>query len=227
MCRILGIQADEPIDAVPWIEAFSRQCRASQEFQGHGWGMSWQEDGVWRRHRSIVPIWDDRVELPPTHMLLVHARSAFRNEGIVVENNMPFLSGDLAFAFNGELRGVRLQAPGETGAARLFHLLERFTGAADGDALSATARLDALITARSDYVRALNILVSDGRSLFINTRYSEDPDYFGLHTASIDGTPRTRLVCSERISTREVELVWTTVPNRTTRTLEAESKCCS
>ncbi len=227
MCRILGIQADEPVDALPWIEAFGRQCRASKEFQGHGWGMSWQEDGIWRRYRSIVPIWEDRFEPPPTRVLLVHARSAFRNEGIVVENNMPFLSGGLAFAFNGELRGVRLKAPGETGAARLFHLLERFTGAADGDLLSATARLDSLITSRSEYVRALNIVASDGHSLFVNTRYSEDADYFGLHTASVGVEPRARLVCSERISTPDIEPAWTPVPNRTTHTLEAESKCCS
>ncbi len=129
MCRILGLQADEPVDAVPWIEAFGSRCRDSEEFHGHGWGMSWQEHGRWRRYRSIRPIWEDTVDLPATRLVLVHARSAFRNEGIVVENNMPFLSGELesprgdrhgarAFAFNGELRGVRLTVPGVTGAAR-------------------------------------------------------------------------------------------------------------
>ena len=227
MCRILGLQADEPVDAVPWIEAFGRRCRDSEEFQGHGWGMSWQEHGRWRRYRSIRPIWEDSVELPATRLVLVHARRAFRDEGIMVENNMPFLSADLAFAFNGELHGVRLSAPGATGAARLLYLLERFSAAAGGDTLGALARLDALIALRSDYVRALNIVVSDGRSVFINTRYSENQDYFTLHTASVAAQRGMRMVSSERISTGEVEPRWVSIPNRTTRALGAESTCSS
>jgi glutamine amidotransferase len=158
--------------------------------------------------------------------VLIHARSAFRNEGIVVENNMPFLASDLAFAFNGELRGVRLSAPGETGAARLLHLLERFNAAAGGDTLEALTRLDALIALRSDYVRALNIIVSDGRSFFINCRYSEEQDYFTLRTASVP-SQGLRMVSSEAISTGEVEPDWLSIPNHTTCALGAESKCCS
>jgi glutamine amidotransferase len=227
MCRILGIQAGELIDAVPWIEAFARSCRDSREFQGHGWGMSWRDNGNWRRYRSIRPIWEDTVELPATRLVLIHARSAFRNEGIVAENNMPFLSGDLAFAFNGELHGVRLSAPGATGAGRLLHLLERFRVAAGGDALKALARLDALIALRSDYVRALNIVVSDGHELFINSRYSEDQDYFTLHTASVPSQQGLRMVSSERISAGEVEPDWLSIPNHTTCAVEAESTCCS
>ncbi len=227
MCRILGIQADEPVDAVPWIEAFSRRCRDSREFQGHGWGMSWRDNGNWRRYRSIRPIWEDTVELPATRLVLIHARSAFRNEGIVVQNNMPFLSGDLAFAFNGELHGVRLSAPGDTGAARLLHLLERFSATASGDTLTALARLDALIALRSDYVRALNIVVSDGRSFFINSRYSEDQDYFTLRTASVPSQGGMRMVSSEEISTGAVEPHWVSIPNHTTCALESESTCCS
>ena len=227
MCRILAVQADEPVDAIPWIEAFGRRCRDSQEYQGHGWGMSWQDNGTWRRYRSIRPIWEDSVELRPTRLVLIHARSAFRNEGIEVQNNMPFLSGDLAFAFNGELHGVRLSAPGDTGAARLLHLLERFSAAAGGDTLKALTRLDALIALRSDYVRALNIVVSDGRSLFINSHYSEDQDYFTLHTASVPSQRGMRMVSSEEVSTGEVEPDWVSIPNHTTRTLAAESACCS
>ena len=261
MCRILGIQADEPIDAAPWIEAFGRRCQDSKEFQGHGWGMSWYLDGSWRRYRSIRPIWDEPIEVPATRMVLVHARSAFRNEGIVVENNMPFLSEDeaslpgsrkaLAFAFNGELHGVRLTSPGATGAARLFYLLKRFTTAADGDTLGALSRLDDLISSRSDYVRALNIVASDGHSLFINAHHSEDPEYFTLHTASLPAERGMRFVSSEKISLEKLAPRWETIPNHTTRALapncsrsprtdllepaplsdhaprDTESKCCS
>lgn len=219
MCRLLGIQAAQPVDVVPWLEAFAVSCRASKEFQGHGWGVSWWTGDGWERYRSMRPIWEDTIEVPETSIALVHARSAFRNEGIVVENNMPFLGGDLAFAFNGELREVRLSVPGETGAARLFHLLDRFTRAADGDVLAALSRLDQLIATRTDYVRALNVLVSDGRSIFVNTRYSEDPEYFTLHTASIPGSARTTLISSEVIATVDVSPEWNSLPNLTTRAL--------
>ena len=127
------MHATAPFDANPWIDAFAERCRASHEYQGHGWGAAWRTDGGWDRTRSIDPIWEPgRTPVPEASVVVVHARSAFRNEGIVVENNMPFLASDLAFAFNGELRGVRLSAPGETGAARLLHLLERFNAAAGG-----------------------------------------------------------------------------------------------
>jgi len=36
---------------------------------------------------------------------VAHARSAFEDKDIVVENNMPFTDGERVFIFNGELRG--------------------------------------------------------------------------------------------------------------------------
>ena len=57
----------------------------------------------------------------------------FRNEGIAVENNMPFLSGRHGFVFNGELRGVRIAATGRIGAEKLFRFpAERSRPAAAG-----------------------------------------------------------------------------------------------
>lgn len=190
MCRILALRSSVPLDATPFLEAFARRCRASKEFQGDGWGVAWWDGEAWRSWRAVTPIWD--TELPPlprSGLWLAHARSAFRNEGVVVENNMPFVEGTLAFAFNGELRGVRLQAPGSTGAWRLFHLLRRFASTARlGEALG---RLDAVVTSRSDYVRALNMVVSDGDQVWINSRFGEDPEYFTLWSAvaeTVSGT---------------------------------------
>jgi glutamine amidotransferase len=152
---------------------------------------------------------------------LVHARSAFRNEGIVVENNMPFVSGDLAFGFNGELRGVRLSAPGETGAARLLHLLDRFRSAADGNVLDALERLDRVVTSRTEYVRALNVVAADADRLYLHNHYSEDPAYFTLHTATLstsDGRSAA-VVCSERLGVDGLS-EWAAVANHTTLALE-------
>src|SRR5690606_23887541 len=91
MCRFLVLRAREPFDAAPWVAPFAARCRASKEYQGHGWGVSWWTGDGWGRHRSLTPIWEDvPATLPRADLVIVHARSAFRNEGIMVDNNMPF-----------------------------------------------------------------------------------------------------------------------------------------
>jgi len=228
MCRLLALRAAELFDPVPWIAPFAERCRESKEYQGHGWGVSWWDGARWERYRSVTPIWDDVPErLPASSLVLVHARSAFRNEGIVVENNMPFMEDGLAFAFNGELRGVRLNAPGETGAARLFHLLRRFRDSAASDpTLAALDRLDRVVTSRTEYVRALNTLVSDGRDVWAGSHFSEDPDYFTLWRASLPGfAGGTGLISSERFDLPDLSPKWLAVPNRTTLKLDLEDTC--
>ena len=111
MCRILMARARSAFDARPHIQALAAIARDSKEYQGHGWGFAWLEGGQWRMYHDIRPVWEDDLdEFPHTTSLIVHARSAFRDEGIVVENNMPFGDERVAFAFNGELRGVRIKA---------------------------------------------------------------------------------------------------------------------
>lgn len=228
MCRFLTLRSMEPLDPVPWIAAFAERCRASKEFQGHGWGVSWWDGRTWRRHRSVEPIWDEiPEELPASTVVVAHARSAFRNEGIVVENNMPFLEDDLAFAFNGELRGVRLNVQGETGAARLFNLLRRFRATSQGHLGPALERLDRVVSERTEYVRALNAVVSDGTDVWIGSHYSEDPDYFTLwRTALPDLGGGTVVVSSERFTPfGHTVPPWTAIPNRMILKLDLEAVC--
>lgn len=237
MCRILAVLADRPVDARPLVDAFAERCRASREFQGDGWGVAWREAGGWRVFRTVRPIWEERAPaLPPSTLFLVHARSAFRNEGVAVENNMPFVEDDLAFAFNGELRGVRLKAPGDTGAWRLFHLLKRFASTeSDGDGpasvgaggLETLRRLDGLVTRRTEYVRALNVVTSDGTRVWLNTRFGEDPDYFTLRRVGTrwDGASVT-LASSEVFQLEGVEpLAWEAVANGSTVVLGEAPPC--
>jgi predicted glutamine amidotransferase len=167
--------------------------------------------------------------IPASTLVLVHARSAFRNERIVVENNMPFVEGGVAFAFNGELRGVRLQAPGDTGAWRLFHLLRRFSASAAGDGEAALRRLDQVVGARTEYVRALNVVASDGERVWVNARHSEDPDYFTLWQGSLPGpSGPVTLVSSERFEAGGPEApTWWPVPNGSTLTLGEAAACSS
>ena len=228
MCRILALRSDAPVESGPFLRSFAERCRLSKEFQGDGWGVSWREGGEWRSWRAITPIWDTELPtLPPSRLVLAHARSAFRNERVVVENNMPFVEEGLAFAFNGELRGVRLQAPGDTGAWRLFHLFRRFRAAAQGDGRAALGRLDQLVRGRTEYVRALNLVISDGEDVWVNSRYSEDPDYFTLWSAVVsrDGV-RVGIVCSERLDGSVVPAsAWRPTTNGVTETLEEVLPC--
>lgn len=145
-----------------------------------------------------------------TTLLIAHARSAFRDEGIVVENNMPFTDDQYVFVFNGELRGVRIKEDGRIGAEKIFNYIKRFSGAAvNGDAPNdttddthgpSTAMLGMLdkgtriINKRTRYVRAMNIMMSDGNDVVISSHFGEDPDYFSLmRTQREDRT----IVCSD------------------------------
>ena len=127
-----------------------------------------------------------------TTLMLAHARSAFRDEGIQVENNMPFFDGERVFIFNGELHGVRIKERGRIGAEKLFNFVKRFDR---GDFRLALDRGLAAIEKRSRYVRAMNLIVADSsRRVHMATNFREDPEYFQMHTADMNGV---LVICSE------------------------------
>ena len=232
MCRILALESDVPVALRPWIRHFARACRESPEYQGHGWGVTWMpeaagagEASVWRRYRSTTPIWDDEAPTVSSRRFLVHARSAFRDEGIAERNNMPFLSGDMAFAFNGELRGVRLSVPGETGAARLLRLLERFRSSSTTGTEGALERLDRVVTTRAEYVRALNVVVMEEEALLVHSRYSEDPAYFGMHRVHVPGLQLVSSMALKGLASVDRRMGpdpgWTSIPSGSTLRFES------
>lgn len=191
MCRFLMMRGQESFEVAPVLDAFRGICSGSREFQGHGWGAAWRSGGVWARYRSLSPIWEDDAALSPeADFLVVHARSAFRDEGIEIENNMPFYRGERVFVFNGELRGVRLRVPGRIGAEKVFHLIEERD---EGDLDAAVAAADRLLVSKSERVRALNVALTEGERIYASCRYDESPDYFTLHYREGD----IAAVCSE------------------------------
>jgi len=174
------------------LKAFATLCRISPEYQGHGWGLAYKdEQNQWRHYRSLTPIWEDDLDfVPPTRWLMVHARSAFKNEGIILENNMPFEKDDQQFIFNGELRGVRLRAPGRIGAEKLFHTVRAHR---QGTLLGRVKRAVTTILAHSSYVRAMNTILTEGEQALVFSYFGESADYFTLYRC--DEEKRT-LVCS-------------------------------
>ena len=211
MCRLLCVRGDEPFDLGEHLEAFTEVARNSREYQGHGWGCAWLEDGRWRIYRNITPIWEDRNRpRGASRLLLAHARSAFRDEGIRVANNMPFFDGERMFLFNGELRGVRIREQGRIGAEKVFNFVKRFDR---GDLRSALERGLSLIEKRSRYVRAMNIVVTDASlRVTVASRYNEDPEYFQMSRATIAGAS---VLCSESYPESAGTVEWTPVANGT------------
>jgi glutamine amidotransferase len=184
MCRLLAVRDAAPFAIGDLLEALARIAKASKEYQGDGWGCAWWTGERWERYRSIRPIWEDDLgRFGATTVLLGHARSAFRNEGIEVENNMPFLDDRSAFIFNGELRGVSIVAPGRIGAEKLFRFIRRL--GADSSLERFRHALE-VVRRRTKYVRAMNLVLATGPTLRVASWYSEDPDYFTLHLSRGD-----------------------------------------
>ena len=191
------------------LAAFADIAKNSREYQGHGWGCAWLDGGAWRIYRNIEPVWKDRWRPPGrTRLLLAHARSAFRNEGITVENNMPFSDGERVFIFNGELRGVRIRERGRIGAEKVFNFVRRFDR---GDMGRAIERGLAAIERRTRRVRALNLVVADDSArIWVASRFSEDPDYFQMRRATIGGA---LVISSEPYRQSVAGTEWTPIPN--------------
>ena len=208
MCRILYARANTPFAIRDLLEPFAELSKNSREFQGHGWGCAWRENGNWRQYHDIRPVWDDDLDcFGNTSLLLAHARSAFRDEGIVVENNMPFSDGESVFIFNGELRGVRIKSEGRIGAEKIYNYIRRFDR---GDKYAATGKAVEIIKKRSAYVRAMNLILSDGEQSCLSTSYGEDPDYFQMHQKHDNGL---HLVCSQPFP---ADPGWSRIENNTT-----------
>ncbi len=192
MCRILFAKSDKLFSIHSLLKPFAELSRTSREYQGHGWGCAWLDKGEWRQYHNIAPVWeDDFSQFGETSLLLAHARSAFRDEGIVIENNMPFSDGESIFIFNGELRGVKIKSEGRIGAEKIYNYIRRFD---KGDKQLAVDKAVDIIKKRSNYIRAMNIIMSDGDQHLLSTNYNEAADYFQMHQKQ---TNNVSLVCSQ------------------------------
>ena len=134
--------------------------------------------GGWQFYRNIKPVWeDDFSRLEDTRLLVAHARSAFEDKDIVVENNMPFSDGRTIFIFNGELRGVKIRAEGRIGAEKIFNYIRRFD---KGDTLQALIKAVGIIKKRTRHIRGMNIIMVNQTGVFVSSYFTEDEPYFTM-----------------------------------------------
>lgn len=184
MCRLFAFRSDYLCDTREYLEAFADACKSSREYQGHGWGIYYITKKGPHLYRALHPIWEDDFSfLEQTRYGLVHARSAFKDEGIYLANNMPFLSPKYQFIFNGELHGVKIRSDGNTGAMKLFKLYQRLL---QDDAASGLDRTMRVINKKTDYIRAANIILGDGNQFYVYSDFNEDNQYFTLHTTMVE-----------------------------------------
>ncbi|MFQ5638867.1 MAG: class II glutamine amidotransferase [bacterium] len=193
MCRLLRVKSEREFEIARHLRRFAALSKNSQEYQGHGWGCGFLKNNQWQIYKNIRPVWEDNLEqFGRTTQLIAHARSAFQNRGIVVENNMPFYDQNYLFIFNGELRGVTIKESGRTGAEKIFNYIKRFD---KGDMQQALQKAIDIIKKRTIYVRAMNIIISDKNKTYVASCFNEDPDYF---TLQVKQTESALIICSEK-----------------------------
>jgi len=205
MCRLLYVNSKEKFDTGEYLKKFAEVAQKSKEYQGHGWGCAFLQDGVWKYYKNVKPIWEDSFSgFGTSTRLITHARSAFKDEGIFVGNNMPFFDDEYIFIFNGELRGVKIKEDGRIGAEKIFNYIKRFDKGSGKDALQKGTEI---ITKKSAYVRAMNIILSDSKASYIHSQFNEDDEYFTMYKKVTDDTI---VVCSDPFIGEEN---WEPIPN--------------
>lgn len=179
MCRLLLVKSESEFNIQEYLEKFALISKQSKEYQGHGWGCSYLSDNNWHHYKNILPVWeDDLSKFGKTNLLIAHARSAFKDEGISVENNMPFYDDRHVFIFNGELRGVKINSEGRIGAEKIFNYIKRFDKGNMHDAISRAAEI---IKKKTNYIRAMNMIICDKKNAYVYSLFNEDTDYFTMY----------------------------------------------
>ncbi len=209
MCRLLAVRSNDPFSITPHLEKFAHISQHSKEYQGHGWGCAFKTaDGKWQIYRNIRPVWEDNLaQFPSTTLLLVHARSAFEDRDIVVENNMPFFDGRTVFIFNGELRGVKIREQGRIGAEKIFNFVKRFD---KGETLEALKKGVEIIKKRTTYIRGMNIIMVNDEGIHVSSYFNEDDEYFTMHYRE----GKDLVICSDRYPSEDN---WRSIANNSIR----------
>ena len=179
MCRLLYVKSKNTFAIKDHLAKFADIAKNSKEYQGHGWGCVYLDQGEWKLYKNINPIWEqDFNRFESTTTLIAHARSAFQETNIHTDFNMPFIKGDNVYIFNGELHGVKIKETGKSGAEKIFNYIFRFY---QGDIPKAIHKAVNIINKRSRYIKAMNFIIANKKRAYIYSQFHEDPKYFTLH----------------------------------------------
>ncbi len=212
MCRLLYVKSNNKFSIADHLEKFSEICSNSREYQGHGWGCAYLSDNEWTYYKSINPVWEDDLSgFSKTNLLIAHARSAFRDKDIAVENNMPFYDDRYVFIFNGELHGVKIKSEGRIGAEKIFNFIKRFDKGNIAEAIETGVQI---IKKRTTFIKAMNFIIADGEKAYVSSLFNEEEEYFTMHHKKEDDQI---VICSE---VYPGETGWTKIKNNSTEVFE-------
>ncbi len=213
MCRILFAKETNSFNVTKYLLPFSKMCKESKEYQGHGWGFSYLENNRWKTLKQIEPIWESVFPKNIiSNQLVIHTRSAFEDKGIVIENNMPFGNEETVFAFNGELRKTKLNIEGRIGAEKIFNFINRLKKENYYDAIKRAVKI---INKRTEYVRAMNFIISETNETFVYSDFNEDAEYFTLQQLS---DKDKKIICSQKLA--ELGNNWEAIPTKEIRIIK-------
>jgi glutamine amidotransferase len=184
MCRLLYIRSKKNFLIKDHLEKFAQISKSSKEYQGHGWGCAYLVNDEWNFYKNINPIWEDNFDsFESTSLLIAHARSAFNDQDIHIDNNMPFFNKNYIYIFNGELHGVRIKENGNIGAEKIFNFILRFI---DKDIEAGIKKGINIIKKKTRYIRAMNFIIADKNNAYVYSDYNEDQEYFTLKSKNED-----------------------------------------
>jgi len=235
MCRLLGIYGQTEL----WREIaleFSKQAEngdlpPEQELEpGHkdGWGMAASS----RNKKAMFPVTrqlgsaynsssyleaiDSIADRPD--ILLCHLRKASDNIPITLSNTHPFFNEDWALIHNGTIyqpeslpRNPTLKLTSNGSDTELFfhYLLTKIMEAAINPKISPIIA-DAVTGINTDYT-ALNSMLSNGKELYVISRYQQWDEYYTLHYYE---HPDCVIISSQIIESRHLNpLNWNKLPN--------------
>jgi len=185
LCRLLYVNSKEEFSIAEYLKKFAGVAKQSREYQGHGWGFAFSQYDKWNYYKNIKPIWeDDLTQFGKSKRIIAHARSAFKDEGIVVEN--------------------KIKEEGRIGAEKIFNYIQRFD---KGNIKAALQKGTGIISTKSAYVKAMNILLTDKSAAYVYSQFNEDEDYFTIHRKIKN---ETIIVCSDPFAG---EIDWEPVQN--------------
>jgi glutamine amidotransferase len=207
MCRLLTVNSIKKFDILPYLKDFAKIAKDSKEFQGDGWGIGYEFFGKMKFYHSLKPIWEDNINrFGKSNLIIVHARSAFNDDLKPVEHNMPFFDDKYSFIFNGELHGVKIKSEGKIGAEKIFNFIKRFDKRCLKEAIKKSNKI---IENRSEYIKAMNYIITDSENIYINSYFNKDREYFTLYKKECENTS---VICSERFGN---DKAWQTIENKT------------
>ncbi len=208
MCRFLLVRSKKRLYPGTLLQAFAGMCQKSHapdgDWQGDGWGVAWKEGDHWQLMKSLAPIWEEEdrfSSIGQSHIFVAHARSAgFPQHKGVLAYNQPYIHNELAYVFNGMMRGVALSinVPGNIGAQKIFSLIVNAASRNRPDESLSYVR--DLLRRHTKKTEGMNIGLVLGDTLYALCDYENNPDYFSLRYYADE---KFTLICSEPIGAYE------------------------